>query len=78
MREIVKASPQHTLVWGGLRFFLGFAQMWLAIAGLTLLVIVGLRAVTVVVVIAATVATIISRVRYRGRPDPNLEGEKSD
>lgn len=75
---MVNASTQHKLVWGGLRFFLGLAQMWLAIAGLTLLVMVGLRAVTIVVVIAATVATIISRLPYRGKPDPNREGEKSD
>jgi hypothetical protein len=71
----VSASTQHGLVWGGLRFFLGLAQMWLAIASLTLLFTIGLRAVTVVVVIAATGATVISRLLYRGRPDPNLEGE---
>lgn len=72
----MNASTRHKVVWGGLRFFLGLAQMWLAIAGVTLLVMVGLQTVTVVVVIAATVAAVISRLLYRGRPDPNLEGEK--
>lgn len=75
---MVNASTQHRLVWGGLRFFLGLAQMWLAIAGLTLLVTIGLRAVTVVVVIAATVATVISRWLYRGRRDRTLKERQSD
>lgn len=74
----MNASTRHKLIWGGLRFFLGLAQMWLAVAGLTLLVIVGLRAVTFVVVMAATVATIISRSLYRGSRYTNLQGEKSD
>ena len=74
----MNASTQHNVVWGGLRFFLGLTQMWLALAGLTLLVIVCLRPVTVALVIAATVATVVSRLLYRGRPDPELKGEKSD
>lgn len=65
-------ATQHRLVWGGLRFFLGLAQMWLSIAGLTLFVVVGLRPVTIAVVVAATVTTIISRLLYHGKPYPNL------
>jgi hypothetical protein len=72
----VNASAQHKLAWGGLRFFLGLAQLWLSIAGLTLLVVACLQVVTIVVVIEATVATIISRLLYHGKPDPNVIGEK--
>lgn len=78
IEEMVNASTQHEVVWGGLRFFLGLAQMWLAIVGLTLLALVGLRPVTLAVVIAATVARVVSRLLYRSRPNLSLKERKSD
>ena len=72
----MNATTQHKLVWGGLRFFLGLAQMWLALGALALLVTIGLRPVTYVFAGAATAATIISRFLYRGRPGHELKGGK--
>ena len=75
-RGRVNATTQHKVVWGGLRFFLGLAQMWLALVGLVLLVSIGLRPVTYLFVGAATAATVTSRLLYRGRPGHDLKGGK--
>ncbi len=42
------------------------------------LLTVGLQLVTWLLVIAATVAAIASRLIYRGRKNPGLEGENHD
>lgn len=74
----MKASTGHKLVWGALRFFLGLAQIWLALTALALLLIVGVKSGTIAFASAATVATLISRLVYRGRAAPKLQGDKSD
>lgn len=71
-------DTRHKLIWGWLRFFLGMAQMFLTTAALIVLVFSGVHLVTWILVGAATTATIISRILYRGRPDPRLEGKKHE
>ncbi|HSB12619.1 MAG TPA: hypothetical protein VLM38_24225 [Blastocatellia bacterium] len=62
----------QNLMWRWLRLVLGLAQMWLAAAGLGLLLIAGLRPITWLFLIAASAATVISRLLYRGRRTPRL------
>ena len=69
-------TTRHRFVWGWLRLFLGWAQMSLAAAGLGALLTAGNHPVTWAFVIGATVATVISRLLYHGRPDPQLPKEK--
>jgi hypothetical protein len=70
----VHEATQHKIVWGWLRFFLGFVQISLVAASVGALVAVGLRPVTLLLVIAATAATLISRLLYHGRSDPEHGG----
>jgi hypothetical protein len=72
----VNETTRHKLVWGWLRLFLASAQISLAAIAACTLVVVGMNAVTWALVIAATTATVISRLIYHGRPDPNLEEQK--
>jgi hypothetical protein len=68
----VDETTQHKLIWGWLRFFLGYTQMSLAVVALGALVTVGVRPITWAFAIGATAATIVSRLIYHGRQDPNL------
>jgi hypothetical protein len=74
--SVMDEAARHKLIWGWLRLFLGFAQMSLVAMGVGVFLTVGLHWITYVFVIAATVATIISRLLYRGKSDPELEPEK--
>ena len=65
-------ATQHKLVWGWLRLFLGWAQMSLVAISIGLLLTLGLHLATYVFVSAATAATIISRLLYHGKIDPEL------
>jgi nucleotide-binding universal stress UspA family protein len=74
LKKTVNDETRHKLIWGGLRLFLGFAQVSLVAMSVGALFTVGLRDITWVFVIAATAATVISCLIYRGRPDPTLKG----
>ena len=69
----MKVQTQHKMIWGWLRLFLACAQMSLAAAGFALLLTIGLTWVTYAVVIGATAATVLSRLIYHGRSDPDYE-----
>ena len=72
----MNAETQHKLIWGWLRIFLGFAQLWLAGITVILLVTIGLRAATLVIAVAASAATVLSRILYGGRSSaPITKGE---
>lgn len=70
-------TTRHKLIWGWLRLFLGDAQVSLAATGVVTLLTIGLHPVTWAFAMAATTATLISRLLYHGRPDPNLERQKT-
>ena len=67
-------SPQvrHKLVWGWLRLLLGTAQMMLSVMGVVALVRLGLHPTTLILVGCASTATLISRLLYRGKAQPDL------
>ncbi|MBW4626515.1 MAG: hypothetical protein KME49_13700 [Brasilonema octagenarum HA4186-MV1] len=67
---------RHTLIWGYLRLFLGVMQTSLAAAAILMVVNVGVRPITVIVATSALTATVISRLIYKGKPDPMIEGNK--
>jgi len=69
----MEEPTRHKLIWGWLRALLGIAQMSLVVSSAILLFSVGLRPFTYACVIAATMLTVISRILYRGRSDPNLD-----
>jgi hypothetical protein len=70
----VNEATRHKIVWGWLRFFLGFVQMSLVAASVGALIAVGLRSVTWLFIVGATGATLISRLLYHGRSDPKRGG----
>ena len=73
---LVWTQSHGKLIWGWLRLFLGFAQLWLAGITVILLVTTGLRPATLVVAVAAGAATVLSRILYRGRSSaPITKGE---
>jgi hypothetical protein len=74
----VNDETRHKLIWGWLRLFLGFAQMSLVALGIGALITVGVRRITVVFAIMATTATVMSRLIYRGKPDPRLKKQNDD
>ena len=69
----MRDATRHRLVWGWLRVLLGIAQVVLASAGLILVLTIGFHPLTCIVAAGATLLTIVSRILYRGRPDPKLE-----
>ena len=71
-------TRRHRIIWGWLRLFLGFTQVSLAAIGVVALITLGLHPMTWTFGIAATTATIISRLLYHGRPDPDLETQKTE
>ena len=71
-------GTRHKFIWGWLRLILGWAQMSLAAAGFGALLVVGNHPVTWAFGIGAMVATVVSRLLYHGKPDPELKGNKED
>ena len=70
-------TTRHKIIWGWLRLFLAYAQVSLAAMGVVALIALGLHPVTWAFGIAGTTATIMSRLIYHGRPDPDLERQKT-
>jgi hypothetical protein len=66
-------SSKRILYWGWLRMALGVVQMSCALSAAFAIFAVGLQPVTWALVIGAFAATALSRLLYRGQPDPNLK-----
>lgn len=71
-------AKRHKLIWGWLRFCLGFVQMSLVALSIGTLITIGVRPLTWAFVTTATLAALVSRLIYHGRKDPKLGGDDKD
>jgi hypothetical protein len=72
---MINEETRHKLVWGWLRLSLGFAQMSMVAAAIGSFLVVRLKPLTWIFAIAATTFSVMSRLIYHGRSDPNLKGK---
>lgn len=76
--QSVPASSEHRLFWGWIRFVLGLVQISFALHAVFIWAREGLVWRVAVAAMVASVAAIVSRLLYRGRPDPRIEVSLQD
>lgn len=65
----MEGVKRHKLIWGWLRLFLGFLQVFLATATVISLLTLGEHRLTWALAASALLAVVISRLLYRSDPE---------